>query len=132
MKKLLLTLLASLSMWTTAQAASEGIAWDSFPKERVTDMAALQNGAKLFANYCLTCHAAEFMRSNRLRDIGLSEDQIKNNLVFTGVKVGDTMRSAIDPKDAKDWFGGVPPDLTLIARSRADGAKGSGADYLYT
>ena len=133
MKKLILSLLAGLALFTgTAQASSEGPAWDTFPKERVTDMAALQNGAKLFVNYCLNCHAAAFMRFNRLRDIGLTEEQIKNNLVLTGVKVGETMKVALDPKEAKEWFGAVPPDLTLVARSRADGAKGSGADYLYT
>jgi ubiquinol-cytochrome c reductase cytochrome c1 subunit len=132
MKKLILTLMASLAFLGSAHAASAGPAWDKFPTQRMTDMAALQNGAKVFANYCLNCHAAAFMRYNRLRDIGLTEEQIKQNLIFTGAKVGDTMKSALDPKDAKDWFGALPPDLTLVARSRADGAKGSGADYLYT
>ena len=92
----------------------------------------MQHGAKLFVNYCLNCHGATYMRYNRLRDIGLTEDQIKDNLIFTGAKVGETMNVAIAAKDAKDWFGAVPPDLTLIARSRADGAKGSGADYIYS
>jgi ubiquinol-cytochrome c reductase cytochrome c1 subunit len=115
-----------------ALANSEGPAWDKFPTQRVTDMAALQNGAKLFVNYCLNCHNAAFMRYNRLRDIGLTEAQIKDNLVFTGVKVGEVMKTGLDAKDAKDWLGVVPPDLTLVARSRSDGAKGSGADYIYT
>jgi ubiquinol-cytochrome c reductase cytochrome c1 subunit len=128
----LVALLSSAALLGAAQASSEGPAWDRFPAKRITDMAALQNGAKLFANYCLNCHAAAFMRYNRLRDIGLTETQIKDNLVFTGVKVGETMKVALDPKDAKDWFGALPPDLTLIARSRANGAKGSGADYVYT
>jgi ubiquinol-cytochrome c reductase cytochrome c1 subunit len=133
MKKLILGLLAALSLMSSGvQAASEGPAWDKFDTKRVTDMAALQNGAKLFVNYCLNCHNAAFMRYNRLRDIGLTEEQIKANLVLTGVKVGEVMKSAIDPNDAKAWFGGLPPDLTLIARSRSDGAKGSGADYIYT
>jgi ubiquinol-cytochrome c reductase cytochrome c1 subunit len=132
MKKPILTLIVCLSLWSAAQASSEGPAWDKFPTQRMTDMAALQNGAKLFVNYCLNCHQAAYMRYNRLRDIGLSEDQIKGNLVFTGAKVGETMKVALDPKDAKDWFGGLPPDLTVIARSRSDGAKGSGADYIYT
>jgi ubiquinol-cytochrome c reductase cytochrome c1 subunit len=132
MKKLILCVLASLAMVSGARAASEGIPWDTFPQERVTDMAALQNGAKLFVNYCLNCHAASFMRYNRMRDIGLTEDQIKNNLIFTGAKVGETMKVALDPREAKEWFGGVPPDLTVIARSRAAVGKGSGADYLYT
>jgi ubiquinol-cytochrome c reductase cytochrome c1 subunit len=135
MKKILLTWLAAFSFTLAlgpAQAASEGIAWDRFDTKRVTDLAAVQHGAKLFANYCLNCHAAAYMRYNRLRDIGLTEQQIKDNLIFSGAKVGESMQSALDPKDAKEWFGGVPPDLTLIARSRADASKGSGADYLYT
>ena len=134
MKKILTSLLALLAAFAfgLAHAASEGIAWDKFPAKRVTDLAALQHGAKLFANYCLNCHSASYMRYNRLRDIGLTEQQIKDNLIFTGAKVGETMQVALDPKDAKAWFGGVPPDLTLIARSRADSDKGSGADYLYT
>ena len=131
MKKLLLSLLAALS-FGVSHASSDGISWDRFPTERVTDLASLQNGAKLFVNYCLNCHSASYVRYNRLRDIGLTEQQIKDNLVFTGAKVGDTMKAAIDAKDAKEWFGAVPPDLSVIARSRADGGKGSGADYLYT
>jgi len=132
MKKLLLSLLASLAFCGAAQAASETPPWDKFPMQRVNDLAAVQNGAKLFANYCLNCHQASYMRYNRLRDIGLTEQQIKDNLIFTGAKVGDVMKVALDPKEAKEWFGGVPPDLTLIARSRSDVNKGSGADYIYT
>ena len=132
MKKLILSLFAALNLLGSAQANSDGIAWDKFPTQRMTELAALQHGAKLFVNYCLNCHAASYLRFNRLRDIGLTEQQIKDNLVFTGAKVGDLMKTSMDPKEAKDWFGAVPPDLTLIARSRADGAKGSGADYLYT
>jgi len=115
-----------------AHASSEGIAWDKFPTERLTDLAALQRGAKLFANYCLNCHGAEYMRYNRLREIGLSETQIEENLIFTGAKVGDLMKVAIDPKQAKGWFGAAPPDLTVIARSRSAPGQGSGADYIYT
>jgi ubiquinol-cytochrome c reductase cytochrome c1 subunit len=132
MKKLILTLFAALALFGPAHAAGGGVPWDKFPTQRMTDLPALQNGAKLFVNYCLNCHSASFMRYNRLRDIGLTEDQIKNNLIFTGAKVGETMKSSMDAKDAKEWFGALPPDLTLVARSRANGAMGSGADYLYT
>ena len=136
MKKLIATLLTTLSLGmglvSGAHAAAGGIEWDKFPKEKMTDMAALQNGAKLFVNYCLNCHSAAFNRYNRLRDLGLTEAQIKSNLLFASEKVGETMKVTMDPKQAKDWFGATPPDLTVIARSRADGAKGSGADYLYT
>lgn len=95
------------------------------------DLAALQRGAQLFSNYCLNCHAAESMRYNRLKDIGLTDDQIKDNLMFATDNVGNTMTIAMDPKDAKKWFGATPPDLSLIARSRASG-NGPGADYIYT
>jgi ubiquinol-cytochrome c reductase cytochrome c1 subunit len=132
MKKFIATLLIGLGLASGAMASGGGIEWDKFPKEKMTDVASLQNGAKLFVNYCLNCHAAAYMRYNRLRDIGLTEAQIKSNLMFASEKVGDTMKVSLDPKQAKDWFGATPPDLTVIARSRADGAKGSGADYLYT
>ncbi|MDO9286605.1 MAG: cytochrome c1, partial [Aquabacterium sp.] len=107
-----------------------GIAWDKAPN-KTNDLGALQNGAKLFVNYCLNCHAAAFMRYNRLRDIGLNDEQIKKNLLFAGEKVGELMNVSLSAKDAKEWFGAQPPDLTVIARSRA-GSNGSGADYLYT
>ena len=132
MKKLIATLMLGLGLAGGALANTGGPEWDKFPKEKMTDVAALQNGAKLFVNYCLNCHAAAFMRYNRLRDLGLTEAQIKSNLLFATEKVGDTMKVSLDTKQAKDFFGAAPPDLTVIARSRADGAKGSGADYLYT
>jgi ubiquinol-cytochrome c reductase cytochrome c1 subunit len=129
-KQLVSGLLASLVLVSGVHAASEGIEWDKAPN-KTNDLAALQNGAKLFVNYCLNCHSAAFMRYNRLKDIGLTDDQIKENLLFTTDKVGETMKAAIDPNQAKEWFGANPPDLTLIARSRS-GAGGTGADYLYT
>lgn len=88
------------------------------------DQASLQRGARTFVNYCLNCHSANYMRYNRLQDIGLSEKQIKDNLLFASEKVGDTMQVAIDPIDAKKWFGATPPDLSVEVRAR-------GADWLY-
>ena len=131
MKKLIVFLAAALGIALGAQAAGGNeFHWDKAPN-KTNDLPALQNGAKLFVNYCLNCHSAAFMRYNRLKDIGITEQQIKDNLLFATDKVGDTMKSAVDPKDAKDWFGANPPDLTLVARSRA-GHAGTGADYLYT
>lgn len=132
LKTLITSIFAAFVFVSGVQAAAgNAIAWDRAP-EKTNDLAALQNGAKLFVNYCLNCHSANFMRYNRLTDIGLTEKQIKDNLLFTTEKVGDTMKAAIDPKQAKDWFGGNPPDLTMIARSRAAAGQGSGPDYLYT
>jgi ubiquinol-cytochrome c reductase cytochrome c1 subunit len=129
-KRLIVGVLLMLS--AAVQAASGGLAWDHFPSEKLTDRAALQDGAKLFVNYCLNCHSAAYMRFNRMHDIGLNDDQIKKNLLFTTEKVGETMKVALDPRQAKEWFGAIPPDLSVIARSRSAAGQGSGADYLYT
>ena len=113
-----------------AATASEGARLQTAPINS-HDLASLQNGAKVFVNYCLNCHTAGYMRYNRLQDLGLTELQIKDNLIFTGVKTGELMQVAMDRKDAKQWFGVAPPDLTVTARSRSSGA-GSGADWIYT
>ena len=112
-----------------ALAASGGHPLDEAPER--SSLTSLQNGAKLFVNYCLNCHSATSMRYNRLKDIGLSEEQIKANLLFTQDKVGGLMTTALRPEDAKQWFGVVPPDLSVIARAKASPA-GTGSDYLYT
>ncbi|MFN8840606.1 MAG: cytochrome c1 [Burkholderiales bacterium] len=122
---------AIVAVPVAAQAAGGGSPLDQFPKEKLTDPAALQNGAKVFVNYCLGCHSANLMRYNRLRDIGLTEAQIRDNLMFTATKVGDPMRIAMSPNDAKEWFGALPPDLSVTARARSS-HDGTGSDWLYT
>ncbi|HMJ49316.1 MAG TPA: cytochrome c1, partial [Burkholderiales bacterium] len=90
------------------------------------DKISLQRGVRIFVNYCLTCHNAAYMRYKRLEHLGLTDQQIKDNLMFAVAKrVGDTMTVAMDKNHAKDWFGATPPDLSVIARAR-------GADWLYT
>lgn len=129
--KLLKKLLAALALVPALALASEaGFPLDRAP-DRSSDLSALQNGARLFVNYCLNCHSASLVRYNRLRDIGLSEDQIRENLLFTSDKVGDLMKISMAEKDAKAWFGGMPPDLSVIVRAKASSA-GTGADYVYT
>ncbi|MGE5524980.1 MAG: cytochrome c1 [Rhodospirillaceae bacterium] len=123
-------LAALLAVPNLAGAAEAEIALDRAPID-THDIASLQRGARTFVNYCLNCHSANYMRYNRLHDIGLTDAQIKDNLIFGDGKVGDLMKIAMDAKDAKQWFGAAPPDLTVIARSRASHA-GSGADWLYT
>ena len=91
-KKLIAGCMALLCLVSGAIANTGGPAWDKFPAERMSDKGALQNGAKLFVNYCLNCHAASYMRYNRLTDLGLTEAQIKQNLLFATEKVGDTMK----------------------------------------
>ena len=120
MRKLLLSLLL-LPAFAMANTAVE---LDHAPIN-TRDMLSVQRGAKNFVNYCLTCHSANYMRYSRLQDLGLNEDQIRDNLILTGVKVGETMSIPLKPEDAKAWFGKLPPDLTVISRSR-------GVDWLYS
>ena len=90
-----------------------------------SDVRSLQDGARIFVNYCLSCHSAAYMRYNRLgKDLGISEDVLKKNFMFGTDKVGDTMNVAMKSSDAEKFFGAAPPDLSVIARSR-------GADWLY-
>ncbi len=119
-KAVFMLLLAPLA----ALAAQTGYRLDRSPHDP-NDLVSLQAGARTFVNYCLNCHGAQFMRYNRLMELGLSEAQIKDNLLFPGEKVGETMKVALDPRDGKAWFGVAPPDLSVIARSR-------GTDWLYT
>jgi len=121
MKKLLAFFLLMPGL---ALASAGGIKTDRAPVD-LNNVPSLQRGAQVFVNYCLNCHSASYMRYNRLTDLGLSEQQIKDNLMFAADKVGETMNVAMRVNDAKVWFGAPPPDLTVIARSR-------GADWLYT
>jgi ubiquinol-cytochrome c reductase cytochrome c1 subunit len=107
-----------------AFAASEEMKLDRAPIDP-RDAVSIQRGVRVFVNYCLSCHSAEAMRYNRLEDLGLSEEQIRDNLLFGSAKIGDTMRVTMRKADAQEWFGIPPPDLSVIARAR-------GADWLYT
>ena len=118
-----------LFMLLAAPVAALAAGGHSVPLDKapvnISDVESLQRGARMFVNYCLNCHSAGYMRYSRLQDLGLTEDQIKNNLMFATEKPGQTMEVAMARSDGKAWFGAAPPDLTVIARSR-------GADWLYT
>ena len=124
MKRLknVLFLLAAVPVLTFAAGATVHL--DKAPIN-LADQDSLQRGARMFVNYCLSCHSASYMRYNRLADIGLSDAQVKDNLLFTAEKPGETMKIGMAKSDGKAWFGATPPDLSVIARSR-------GADWLYT
>ena len=131
MIKKLIGALALLAACGAAQAAESNYPLERAP-HRLSDMAALQNGAKLFVNHCLNCHSAVSMRYNKLQDLGLTDAQIRDNLLFTGDKVGDLMTIAMKPEDQKNWLGTATPDLSVIARAKSINAGPSGADYIYT
>jgi ubiquinol-cytochrome c reductase cytochrome c1 subunit len=124
------TALFALLTPAAAPASAEGARLQKAPLN-LNDLVSLQRGAHVFVNYCLSCHSASYMRYNRLRDLGLSDDQIRDNLIFTGVKVGEPMNVALRKHDAGEFFNIPTPDITVIARSRSSEA-GSGSDWLYS
>lgn len=129
MKKFLIALFFAPML---ALASGGNVHLDKWPGS-VSDKAGLQNGAKLFVNYCLNCHGASYMRYKNLVDLGLTEQQVIDNLMFTSEKIGGLMTVAARSDEQKLWFGATPPDLTIIARARGElGNVGAGADWLYT
>lgn len=129
MKKLILIFfvftVSVVSTSTVHAAGGHGLVVDK-ANMNMSDMSSLQNGAKLFVNYCLSCHSAEYSRYNRVaEDLGIPEKLLTENLMFTTEKVGDLMVTSMPVEDAKRWFGVAPPDLTLVARVRKP-------DWLYT
>ena len=112
-------LVALLLVASGATAAESGPRLLPAPSESwFAREASLQRGARNFVNYCLNCHSAQYMRYSRLTDLGLTEAQIKDNLMFATDKTGDTMTVAMTPTEAKAFLGAVPPDLTAEARVR--------------
>ncbi|HHC74661.1 MAG TPA: cytochrome c1 [Thiothrix sp.] len=129
--KLLGVIFAGLLAPITAFAAGGGVELEKANID-VHNKASLQRGAKYFANYCQGCHSLKFSRYNRVaKDLGLTEEQVKENLIFTRgedgepSKVGDLMVNAISQKNAAEWFGAPPPDLSLVGRSRS-------GDWIYS
>ncbi len=125
MRKIILALIViAVPVWSWAEDVDK-IKLDR-AKISLNDTASLQRGAHIFVNYCLSCHSARYMRYNRMgQDLGISDELLKKFMLFAADKVGDLMIAVMPDKDAKDWFGAVPPDLTLVARSR-------GPDWIYT
>ncbi len=126
MKKQLSFISACLFMFSTSTFAAGGGVPLMHIDTNLNDKASLQEGAKIFVNYCSGCHSADFMRFSRIgKDLGITDQQLQDNLMFATDKVGDPMWTAMDKDDAERWFGVAPPDLSVIARAR-------GTDWLYT
>lgn len=132
LKSFLISVCAAVTMAAAPAAfAAEGpVALDKVPAQKLTDKAAMQNGAKVFLSYCAGCHGISAMRYSRLADIGMTEDQIKA-VTPPGAKAGDYIRTSLNRNDAKGWFGAAPPDLSVTARSRSS-HSGTGTDWIYT
>ena len=123
MRRILLVLLFCPSLvW----AASAEINWDmqSFDPD-LENLPSLQNGMRLYVNYCLGCHGLQFQRYERTADdLGIPHEIALEKLVFSDQKIGEQITTAMDAEKAKDWFGAPPPDLTLVTRAR-------GAEWVY-
>jgi len=128
----ILIIVAALIAPTLGWAAGGGV---TFPNDKIEidwdDKAAMQRGARTYVNYCMSCHSAEYSRYNRVgADLGISDDLVRDNLIFTSdihgdkTKVGELMENTMQTAYAEEAFGVAPPDLSLIARSR-------GVDWLY-
>jgi ubiquinol-cytochrome c reductase cytochrome c1 subunit len=92
----------------------------------VTNDAAIQRGAKYFTNYCMGCHSAKYVRYKVMEQVGLTKEQIEENLIFDGSKIGGLMTIAMADSDGSKWFGAPAPDLSLEARLR------KGPDWIYS
>ncbi|TFH88077.1 cytochrome c1 [Billgrantia azerbaijanica] len=126
MKKQLFALLFALVPFT-AMAAGGGASLPHSMEPDLHDKASLQNGMKLFVNYCMGCHSLEHQRFSRAaEDLNIPQDLVEENLIFSsGLRFNDQMHIAMGSDDAEGWFGAPPPDLTLEARLR-------GTDWIYS
>lgn len=110
---------------TASALASEGGGLQQSGTD-LSDTASLQRGAQLYMNYCAGCHSLKYLRYSRMaEDLGLTEDEVMNNLNFTGAKFGEQIQVSLGADHANKWFGKMPPDLSVIARVR-------GSDWIYT
>lgn len=127
-KKALIALVAGMGLAGAVQAAEPGVALKQSGID-LTDKASLQRGAKYFMGYCSGCHSLEYQRYSRIgEDLGLSEDEVKNNLIFDQsgeTQIGENIKTGMDPKLGEKFFGKAPPDLSVISRVR-------GGDWIYT
>ncbi len=126
MKRLIAALTLALLPMTGMAAGGGGAPLQSANID-LDNHASIQRGAKLFVNYCMGCHSAKYVRYKLFTEVGLTEDDIKDNLLFADGKVGDLMKIAMPEADGANWFGAPAPDLTLTAR-----IKHGGADWIYT
>jgi ubiquinol-cytochrome c reductase cytochrome c1 subunit len=125
MKKIFALLLAATSL---SAFGSGGAVHLEHANIQPDNLVSLQNGAKLFVNYCMGCHSLEHQRYERMaNDLQIPNDIVIQNLMLGTEKIGDQMKIAMNKQDAAEWFGAPPPDLTLTARIRP-----GGPDWIYT
>ena len=108
-------------------SANEGGAALPSAQVDLTDKASLQRGAALYMNYCSGCHSLNYQRYSRTaEDLGLTQAEMEQNLIFSDAKYGENINTGMKPADAEKWLGKTPPDLSVVARTKAEGA-----DWIY-
>ena len=111
--------------FTNAEGIEEHLACSSAPID-FNNKGSLQNGAKLFMNYCVGCHTAQYVRHSRIaKDLEIPPELVEKYLMVTTDQIGDHITAGIDPDVQASWFGAPPPDLSLETRLRGD-------DWVYT
>lgn len=125
-KRLALTACAALWLLSSVAWSASAITYPMEPMDPdLRDLPSLQNGMRLYMNYCIACHSLQYQRYERTADdLGIPHDVALQNLVFTDQKIGELMTTAMAPEKAKNWFGAAPPDLTMITRYKS-------AEYVY-
>ena len=123
MKRLILILLLLPFVNTFASGGSEHL---EQAQANIRSKESLINGAKYYMSYCSSCHSLQYQRYSRMaQDLGLTKEEVEENLIFTGAKFTDHITNNMSAADAEKWFGKAPPDLTVIAKAR-------GVDWIYT
>lgn len=90
------------------------------------DKAAAKRGAQVAVEICMGCHSISLVKFDQLRKLGFTEAEVKSLAQVQGRSKADRMNGALDEVSAKDSFGILPPDLSLITKAR----KGF-EDYTY-
>jgi ubiquinol-cytochrome c reductase cytochrome c1 subunit len=117
---------ASILLAGSVLGAESGAAMESAQID-LTDKASLQRGAGLYMSYCSACHSLGYQRYSRMaEDLGLSQEQVEKNLIYTDAKFGETMNTGMSTENGTAWLGKAPPDLSVVARTKAEGA-----DWVY-
>jgi ubiquinol-cytochrome c reductase cytochrome c1 subunit len=133
--------LARLVIVAAVLAAGQGHASTGAKLEKAHidpgNISSLQRGAANFMNYCSGCHSAQYVRFNTIgKYLGLSEEDLVENLMFNAEKTFETIQASMPAKDAARWYGTAPPDMSLMARAKGADyiykmARAKGADYIY-
>ncbi len=111
--------------FVNAEGHTEALACSEAPID-FTNKGSLQNGAKMFMNYCVGCHSAQYVRHSRIaKDLEIPPELVEKYLMVTTDQIGDYINPEIDPEVQAAWFGAPPPDLSLENRLRGD-------DWVYT